>query len=299
MPGQCAGGPRQPRVAVDDRQHRPRRCRARDSRPPRVQLAALSSPTSRSRGPRARRSPGRPTSRARAPVPPLADADLRIPAIHEQYWIRPPRDRACATSRNPRASRPTSRDTASFDSGPPRSSGARAPLIRRVLRPAQVHAQDRFVDARRCAAHSGGRSRCATRSSSRPPCTRARGIANVVGPQARRQCPLAGPMPIALARLADPRRLRGTQRGLELLFTISSIVSRIRCRIAISMRRRPELRNLFVVAWPSCYRAPSRHPPAPAAKRAQLFEQLRRMMTRFLLFHQTQDTTTRRPLRVY
>src|SRR5690606_30410832 len=43
---------------------------------------------------------------------------------------------------------------------------------------------------------------------------------------------------------------------------------------------------------PSWYSAPSRHPPAPAAKRAQLFEsELRRMMTRLLLFHQLQDTT--------
>jgi hypothetical protein len=36
---------------------------------------------------------------------------------------------------------------------------------------------------------------------------------------------------------------------------------------------------------------PSLHPPAPAAKRAQLLVELRWMMTRFLLFNQTQDTT--------
>jgi hypothetical protein len=101
-------------------------------------------------------------------------------------------------------------------------------------------------------------------------------------------------MPIALAPLADACRFDGAQRGVELL-----VYERLD-RVADAQPHRhfdavgAERRNLFLLG---CLLGTVLHRvilPAPAAKRARSsWIELRRMMTRFLLFHQTQDTTRR------
>jgi hypothetical protein len=71
----------------------------------------------------------------RDPHAPLADADLRIPAIHDQIPNLVLREIAAAPGLEIPGEPATNRDTASFDNGPPRSRGASAPLMRRVFVP--------------------------------------------------------------------------------------------------------------------------------------------------------------------
>src|SRR5690606_11331820 len=111
-------------------------------------------------------------------------------------------------------------------------------------------------------------------------------------PQARRQRPLPRPMPIALARLANACRFDGAQRRLELrLHQLFDRVSDSQPHRQLDAVR-AERRNLFLLAWLLGTVLHRVILPAPAAKRARSsWLELRRMMTRFLLFHQTQDTT--------
>src|SRR5690606_17051560 len=94
------------------------------------------------------------------------------------------------------------------------------------------------------------------------------------------------------ARLANACRFDGAQRRLELL------LHQLFDRVSDSQPHRQldavraERRNLFLLAWLLGTVLHRVILPAPAAKRARSsWLELRRMMTRFLLFHQTQDTT--------
>ncbi len=88
----------------------------------------------------------RPNSRQGDTLPVRADAQgrtgTRARRPRSAPWACTYRSRLRHVSKSSR-SRPTSRDTASFERGPIRSSGARAPLMRRDAR--QIHAQDHLV----------------------------------------------------------------------------------------------------------------------------------------------------------
>jgi hypothetical protein len=97
-------------------------------------------------------------------------------------------------------------------------------------------------------------------------------------------------MAVALALLAHTRRLARTEHRLELLldkrFDRFADPRPHRHLNAVGTERR----NLFLVAWfpgTVLHRVILRHPP-PSGRSSWV--ELRRMMTRFILFHQTQDT---------
>ena len=100
-------------------------------------------------------------------------------------------------------------------------------------------------------------------------------------------------MPIALPHLAHSRRFDGAGCGSSSCFTSSSD------RVANPQPHRhldavgAERRNLFLLAWLLGTELHRAILPAPAAKRARSScVELRRMMTRFLLFHQTHTATS-------
>src|SRR5690606_36991324 len=229
------------------------------------------------------------------PLAAATDAHLRIPAVHEHVAdilvdeiTGAPRLEVLAQA----ADQPRHRILRQRTAAQQRRQGA---LDAPRVAARQVHAQNRFVDARGPALISA--HRLAPPLGARPlavthPRPRHRDRRR---PQARRQRPLPRPMPIALARLANACRFDGAQRRLELL------LHQLFDRVSDSQPHRQldavraERRNLFLLAWLLGTVLHRVILPAPAAKRARSsWLELRRMMTRFLLFHQTQDTTAPR-----
>ncbi len=168
------------------------------------------------------------------------------------------------------ASRPTNRDTASFDKRSAPQQRRQRSLDASRVRSAQIDAQDRFIDL--CAPPLIARHQLAPPFGSSPLRRHHAGAGHRKRrrSQTRRQRPLAAPVPIPLPRHAHARRFRRSQCRFQFFFDDRIDQSARSPPNEYFQARRPARLRRFVRRTRSCYPSPSRHPPASACRRTQL-----------------------------